>query len=82
MATGDLSLLGKKIGGLFLVILGFLLIAGGVAMPSTGLVIFGTLVLVVGLILMVLKIMRRNESVQVSSPGHGARGPLHHGDVE
>lgn len=82
MATGDPSLLGKKLGGLFLVIIGLLLIALGVSTQSTGWVVFGTMILVVGLILMALKIMRRNDSAQVSSPGHGARGPLHHTDIE
>jgi Flp pilus assembly protein TadB len=65
MAPGDPSLLGKKLGGLFLVIVGFLLIAAGVSVPSTGLTIFGTLVLAVGLILLVLKIMRRNENAGI-----------------
>lgn len=82
MATGDPSLLGKKLGGLFLVILGLVLIAIGVSTDSTGLIVFGTLVLAAGLILMVLKIMRRNEGAQVSSPGHASRTPLHHSDIE
>lgn len=78
MATGDPSLLGKKLGGLLLVILGLVLIAIGVSTESTGLVVLGTLVLVVGLILMVLKIMRRNEAAAISSP----RAPLHHSDID
>ncbi len=81
MATGDPSLLGKKLGGLFLVILGLVLIAIGVSTESTGLVVFGTLVLAVGLILMVLKIMRRNESAPISVR-LSARMPLHHTDIE
>ncbi len=78
MATGDPSLLGKNSAVFFLLILGLVLIAIGVSTESTGLVVFGTLVLVAGLILMVLKIMRRNESAPISSP----RAPLHHSDIE
>jgi hypothetical protein len=55
----------KKIGGLVLVILGFLAMAAGVNMESTGLVVFGTLVLVAGAVLLVLKIVRRNENSQL-----------------
>jgi hypothetical protein len=54
------------------------LIAIGVSTDSTGLIVFGTLVLAAGLILMVLKIMRRNESAPINSP----RAPLHHSDIE
>ncbi|MEH2513725.1 uncharacterized membrane protein HdeD (DUF308 family) [Nitrobacteraceae bacterium AZCC 1564] len=82
MATGDLSLLGKKLGGLSLVIIGLLLIALGVSTEITGWVVFGTMVLVVGLILMALKIMRRNESGPIDSPGSSSRMPLHHSDVD
>ena len=79
MATGDPSLLGKKLGGLFLVIVGLLLIALGVSTQATGWVVFGTMILVAGLILMALKIMRRNDSVQINTSG---RMPLHHSDVD
>jgi uncharacterized membrane protein HdeD (DUF308 family) len=82
MATGDPTLLGKKLGGLVLIILGLVLIAFGVSMDATALVVFGTMVLMIGLILMVLKIMRRNESAQVNSPSSASRMPLHHSDIE
>jgi hypothetical protein len=82
MATGDLSLLGKKLGGLGLVIIGLLLIALGVSTQSTGWVVFGTIVLVVGLILMALKILRRNEDISISSRGSAPRAPVNHSDIE
>ena len=54
-------LLAKKLGGLLLIILGFLLTASGVSLPSTALTVLGALFLIAGAILLVLKILRRNE---------------------
>jgi len=54
-------LLVKKLYGLFLIILGSMLTAAGVSYASTGLTVFGILALIAGAILLVLKIMRRNE---------------------
>ena len=53
-------LLIKKVGGLFLVVVGFLLAASGLGSDSRALTMFGILMLVGGLALLVLKIMRRN----------------------
>jgi hypothetical protein len=58
-------LLAKKLGGLFLVILGCILTASGVSLPSTTLTTLGALLLIAGGILLVLKIMRRNAGHQV-----------------
>jgi len=55
-------LLVKKLGGLLLVVLGFIVMAAGISTDSTGLVVLGTLVLVAGAILLALKIIRRNEN--------------------
>jgi hypothetical protein len=55
-------LLVKKLGGLVLVVLGFVVMATGVSSESTGLVVFGTLVLVAGAILLALKVIRRNQN--------------------
>jgi hypothetical protein len=54
-------LLVKKLYGLFLIILGSMLTAAGVSYASTGLTAFGILALIAGAILLVLKIVRRNE---------------------
>ena len=54
-------LLVKKLYGLFLIILGSMLTAAGVSYASTGLIVFGILALIAGAILLVLKIVRRNE---------------------
>ena len=59
-------LLVKKLGGLFAVIIGCLLTAVGVTFEAPDTTIVGILFLVVGAVLLVLKIMRRN---QQSSPG-------------
>jgi hypothetical protein len=58
-------LLIKKLGGLFAIIIGCLLTAVGVTFESGGTTFVGVLFLIVGAILLVLKIMRRNEG---SSP--------------
>ena len=55
-------LLIKKLGGLLLVVLGFIVMAAGISTDSTGFVVLGTLVLVAGAILLALKIIRRNEA--------------------
>ena len=58
-------LLAKKLYGLFLIILGCLLTAVGVSSPSMGLTALGILSLIAGVILLVLKIIRRNEGSQI-----------------
>ena len=58
-------LLAKKLGGLLLVILGCILMASGVSLPSTTLTTLGALLLIAGGILLVLKIMRRNAGPRV-----------------
>jgi len=58
-------LLAKKLYGLFLIILGCLLTASGVSSSSMGLIALGILSLIAGIILLVLKIIRRNEGSQI-----------------
>lgn len=55
-------LLAKKIGGLSLVILGFLTIATGINLSSPILIVLGTLILAAGVAFLVLKIVRRNQN--------------------
>jgi hypothetical protein len=50
----------KKLGGLVLTVLGCLLTAEGFHLGSAGLTALGVLFLAVGVILLVLKIVRRN----------------------
>jgi hypothetical protein len=54
-------LLIKKIAGVALLILGLLLTVLGYGNSSRGLLTFGVLVLIGGLVLLVLKIFRRNQ---------------------
>ncbi len=54
-------LLTKKLGGLLAIIIGCLLTAFGVAYGSTGATILGVLFLALGAVLLVLKIIRRNQ---------------------
>ncbi|MCP3388734.1 hypothetical protein NLM27_08065 [Bradyrhizobium sp. CCGB12] len=54
-------LLVKKLGGLFAIIIGCLLTAVGMTFESDGTTFFGVLFLVLGIGLLVLKIIRRNE---------------------
>ncbi|WP_445216267.1 hypothetical protein ACKWRH_28740 [Bradyrhizobium sp. Pa8] len=54
-------LLTKKLGGLFAIIIGCLLTAVGVTFESTGMTILGVLFLALGAVLLVLKIVRRNQ---------------------
>ncbi|MHC2285418.1 hypothetical protein [Bradyrhizobium barranii] len=54
-------LLVKKLGGLLAIIAGCLLTAVGVTFESGGTTFLGVLFLIVGAILLVLKIMKRNE---------------------
>ncbi|MCS3895054.1 membrane-bound ClpP family serine protease [Bradyrhizobium japonicum USDA 38] len=54
-------LLAKKLGGLFTIILGCLLTAVGVTFEYSGTTFVGVLLLVLGAVLLVLKIMRRNQ---------------------
>jgi membrane-bound ClpP family serine protease len=63
--AGEGYLLGKKLYGLYLIILGFVLTAVGIYSTSTGLVVLGGLCLIAGLILLALKIVRRNEGSQI-----------------
>ena len=53
----------KKLGGLLLVMFGGGLTAARMNLPSTGLTAFGILLLIVGLFLLILKIIRRNERI-------------------
>jgi hypothetical protein len=54
-------LLIMKLGGLFAIIIGCLLTAVGVTFESGGTTFVGVLLLVIGAVLLVLKIIRRNE---------------------
>ena len=54
-------LLVKKLGGLLAIIVGCLLTAVGVTFESGGTTFVGVLFLILGAILLVLKIIRRNE---------------------
>jgi len=54
-------LLIKKLGGLFAIIVGCLLTAVGVTFEYSGTTFLGVLLLVIGAVLLVLKIVRRNE---------------------
>ena len=54
-------LLVKKLGGLFAIIIGCLLTAFGLTFESGGTTFIGVLLLVIGAVLLVLKIVRRNE---------------------
>jgi membrane-bound ClpP family serine protease len=58
-------LLGKKLYGLLLIILGFVLTASGIYSTSMGLATLGILSLIAGLVLLALKIVRRNEGSQI-----------------
>jgi membrane-bound ClpP family serine protease len=58
-------LFAKKLYGLFLIILGFVLIAVGANSNAPGLTAIGILSLIAGVILLVLKIIRRNEGSQI-----------------
>ena len=54
-------LLVKKLGGVFSIIIGCLLTAVGVTFESTGTIVVGVLFLALGAVLLVLKIIRRNQ---------------------
>jgi hypothetical protein len=56
-------LLVKKLGGLFAIILGCLLTAVGVTFESSGTTVVGVLLLALGAVLLVLKIIRRNQGL-------------------
>jgi len=58
-------LLAKKFGGLFLILLGCMLLIAGTNLESSGLLFSGVLSLIAGLIFWVLKIIRRNENSQI-----------------
>lgn len=53
-------LLIKKLGGLLLIVLGFLLIATGINADYTGLAYVGGAIVVLGAVLLLLKVLRRN----------------------
>jgi uncharacterized membrane protein HdeD (DUF308 family) len=55
-------LLIKKLGGLILIILGCLLTAAGFNSGATAQVVLGIVLLAAGMALLVLKIVRRNQS--------------------
>ncbi|WGD55808.1 hypothetical protein QA641_19120 [Bradyrhizobium sp. CB1650] len=54
-------LLFKKLGGLIAILFGCLLTAVGVTFESTGTIVIGVLLLALGAVLLVLKIVRRNQ---------------------
>jgi LPXTG-motif cell wall-anchored protein len=58
-------LFGKKLYGLLLIILGCLLTATGISSNYPGFTALGILSLLAGAILLVLKIVRRNEGGQI-----------------
>jgi hypothetical protein len=58
-------LFGKKLYGLLLIILGFVLAAVGFESNAPGLIALGILCLIAGAIFLVLKIIRRNEDSQI-----------------
>lgn len=53
----------KKLGGLLLFVVGLLLVAAGIASEVTALTVLGIVSFIVGAILLVLKIVRRNQPV-------------------
>ena len=53
----------NKLGALVAIIVGFLLVAEGYRSTSTWLMVAGIALLVVGLVLLVRKIVRRNEGL-------------------
>jgi uncharacterized membrane protein YidH (DUF202 family) len=55
-------LLIKKMGGLLLLIVGFLLAALGYENGSNGLAMLGIVLVAIGIVLLVLKIFRRNQA--------------------
>ena len=59
-ANDGYFLLVKKLGGLFSVIIGFLLTGVGVTFESTSTIVVGVLFLALGAVLLTLKIIRRN----------------------
>lgn len=61
---GSILLL-KKLGGVFAIVLGGLIAAIGADVGSSATIAIGILCVVVGAILLVLKIIRRNEGGQV-----------------
>ena len=56
-------LLIKKLGGILLLFFGLLLTALGLSNDATGLTTLGIILLAAGAILMVLKIIRRNQDI-------------------
>ena len=59
-ANDGYFLLVKKLGGLFSVIIGFLLTGVGVTFESTSTTVVGVLFLALGAVLLAFKIIRRN----------------------
>jgi hypothetical protein len=55
----------KKLGGLLLVILGCLLIAAAVSAGYTGLSVAGGALVALGVVLLALKVVRRNRSADL-----------------
>lgn len=54
--------LAKKFGGILLLVLGFVITAYGFGTESNGLGILGLVLLACGVVLLILKIVRRNQS--------------------
>jgi uncharacterized membrane protein HdeD (DUF308 family) len=61
--SGNPVLLIKKLAGVLLLILGLVLVlaATGLSQSYNGLTVLGTLVLVTGIVLLIMKIVRRNQ---------------------
>jgi hypothetical protein len=59
--SGHPVLLIKKLAGVFLLIIGLVLAGTGLSQSYDGLTVIGTLVLVTGIVLLILKILRRNQ---------------------
>lgn len=54
------TLLIKKLAGVFLLVIGFLLTATGMSAGYGGLTIIGWILLAAGVVLLIMKILRRN----------------------
>ena len=53
----------RPIGGLFLLVVGLLLLAAGIFNETTGLSALGVIVFLAGLVLLSLRVIRRNEGL-------------------
>lgn len=62
MAVGSSSLLVNNMTAIVLIVLGFLILASGYRYGLPSSLIGGSFVLILGIVLMILKIVRRNRS--------------------